>query len=103
MKKYNIKISKLALNTLSENILFLKSFNTKYSLKIRDTIIKGIDSLTIFPYSHFIYKKTDSYIYRKLTIKRRYNIIYTIDNNTIIIFYISDCRRAKDKHFKSLK
>ena len=103
MADYVIKFSELAAITLEDNLLFLRNFSINYSLKIRRHIIEEIDKLVIFPHSHSIYKKTDKYIYRKLTIKKRYHIIYAVDKNTITIIYILDGRQAYDRYFKSLK
>lgn len=103
MNDYIIKFSELAAITLEENILFLENFNVNYSLRMREAIIKEIDNLVIFPHSHPIYKKTKNCIYRKLTVMKRYNVIYTVEKNIIIIFYIINNKQVYDRFFKSLR
>ena len=102
MSKYAINFSESAANTLEDNILFLKKFNVNHALKMMEIIIESINKLIIFPHSHSIYKITSRCIYRKLTIKKRYHIIYTVTSSSIIVFYILDGRQAYDTYFKSL-
>lgn len=103
MNNYVVKIRKLALTTLDENIIFLRKFDVNYSLKLREKIIKEIDDLVIFPHSNPIYKRTNHHTYRKKIVNNKYNIVYTVDKNIIYVFYILDGRQAYDKYFKSLK
>ena len=103
MNNFKVNITDLALMTLDKNILFLKNFNIEYSIKLREIIIKEIDKLVIFPHFHPIYKKTNKFIYRKLTVCKRYHIISTVIKNTIFIFYIIDGRQQFDKYFNLLK
>ena len=103
MDKYNIVISKLTNKTLKENINFLKEFSIPYAFKIESCIRKSILNLKQFPHSNSIYKTTNICTYRKLIVKKRYNIIYAVIKNTIYVFYIHDGRQAYDKYFKSLK
>ena len=72
MKKYNIKISKAALKTLDQNILFLRKFDINYSIKVREKIIKSIDKFMLFPYYYSIYKKSNKYFYSNIKINKFY-------------------------------
>lgn len=103
MSNYIVKISRLALTTLNENILFLKKFDVNYSIKLRERIIKGVDDLVIFSHSNPIYRKTNYYIYRKKIVNNRYIIVYTINKNIIYVFYILDGKPAYDRYLKSLR
>lgn len=103
MSNYIVKISRLALTTLNENILFLKKLDVNYSIKLRERIIKEIDNLVIFPHSNPICRKTNYYIYRKKIVNNRYIIVYTIDKNIIYVFYILGGKQAYDRYLKSLR
>ena len=103
MNNYNIVISKHTNKTLKQNIEFLKRFSIPYALKIESYIRKSILNLKQFPNFNPIYKITSICIYRKLIVKKRYNIIYTVIKDTIYVFYIYDGRQSYDKYFKSLK
>lgn len=103
MVDYKIVISNLTHKTLKQNINFLKNFSISYALSIESCIRKSILKLKLFPNINPIYKKTNLCVYRKLIVKKRYNIIYTVIKDTIYVFYIYDGKQSHDIHFKSLK
>ena len=100
--KYNIILTDLATITSEYNLMFLHAFNPKYSLKMKNSIMQSIKSLTNFPNSHSIYKKINNKIYRKLLVNNIYHIIFTVKQNNVFVFYVNDARRNIDTYYNSL-
>ncbi len=97
--KYNVETTKLAHITNEYNLMFLYAFNPIFSLKMRKHIIDAIDSLSIFPNSHTIYKQAINKTYRKLIVNDLYHIIYFVSKNTVRILYVIDARKEFDEYY----
>ncbi|MBR6689632.1 MAG: hypothetical protein IKL68_06425 [Clostridia bacterium] len=96
---YRVNITNLSTITTEYNLNFLKIFNPNYAEKVGTKIISETRTLSLFPHSHPIYKKTNSYVYRKLLINDFFHIIYTVFNNEVVVLYTTDARKEFDEYY----
>ncbi len=96
---YKVNLTNLSTITTEYNLNFLKIFNSKYAEKVGNKIIAEAKSLSLFPHSHPIYKKTKLNVYRKLLISEFFHIIYTIFNNEVVVLYTTDARKESDEYY----
>ena len=94
-KKFNIIISEEATNMMESHINFLMQVSEHGAEKLFIEISESMKSLEEFPQRNtwFNAPMIPAYYYRKMLIKKRYLIIYNIQENTVFIDYIIDCRQ----------
>jgi plasmid stabilization system protein ParE len=95
-----IKWSKNAKDDLEKIITYhLEEKGIRATHKIYSQIEKAVKTLRNFPQMAAIEPllSSESKEFRALLVTRIYKIIYYIDNNTIVILAIFDCRQNPDK------
>ena len=94
MKKYNIIVLDSAFIDLEEIHDFYKNnFSLNYASKITKHLLTETFSLTIFPFANPVYYITSDYIIRKKIVNKRFLIIFTIIQNSVLVYNIIDGRR----------
>lgn len=95
MNKYIIIVSKEFNTMLDSNLSHLQSISFPYITYIIESISYFFQILETFPFAFpkFILPD-DTFPFRKITIDKRYLIIYQITNNKIEILYFVDGRRS---------
>lgn len=94
-KNYKIIISDRAKNMLGTHIGFLAHISKDSAKETKKSIIKAIRSPSDMPQRFPFFE--ESYImpnkYRKMFVKKWYLILYQIQDDTVYIDYILDCRK----------
>jgi mRNA-degrading endonuclease RelE of RelBE toxin-antitoxin system len=98
-KKYHVRVSPSANDRASQHFEFMARVNAAAAERLLDTLIKDMYSLETNPASCPPYERPylpkEKYRY-KLSAKR-YRIVFTIENNTVFVDDIEDCRQNDDK------
>jgi len=91
----NIIYSRKATQTLDAIYEFLNRKSARAAAAIHNEILDEIDRLLLFPQMAPIEQELDnrSFVYRGLVIRHTYKVIYRIEEQTIYIVDIWDCRR----------
>lgn len=83
--KYNVILSNYAKDSIKSSIDYYKTISNKYSDRILNSVQKCIERISEFP---MIYRTFDTNpIYRQAVILKKFVLIYTINNDSIIIHY----------------
>jgi addiction module RelE/StbE family toxin len=95
----NISFSKRARKQLRAIYRYYEQRNTKAAINIYNNILDEIERLLIFPEMAPREPALRGFIkvYRSLVIRKTYKAIYRIENDTIYIIAIWNCRRDPDK------
>ena len=94
-KKYQVIISERAGEMLVQHVRFLAQVNIPSADKLRIDIIETAKSLKEFPERGFwlIDPALPVNKYRKLLVDKRYLLIYKIEDDTVYVDYLVDCRQ----------
>ena len=103
-KKYNIIIDALIKPTLDRHIKFASNVSTKYANSIRKEFYKILlsdlpNNPERFPFWLPDFKPPKPY--QKILIKKRYLLLFYIDNNTVYIDYLLDCHMDTKNLFEN--
>ena len=97
-KIYEINISTYAYKKLDKHFNFLSNIDENAAKKLYNDLIKVIESLITFPNRNPFFNQ--QYIpinkYRYMVFKKRYRIIYYVENDIVYIENIQDCRQDND-------
>lgn len=98
-KKYAIVISTGANDRMAEHFEFLGQVNEQAAYRLLDKLIEDIQTLEERPNRNPAYTRpyTPPGKYRYLLSAKRYRIVYTIENETVYVDDIQDCRQDDDK------
>ena len=92
---YNIVVSDAALAMLDAHVDFLTKVSVKAAQRLVDEIIGEIESLSENPQRFPMYE--NQFIagnrYRRMLCAKRYLVLYEIDQSTVSVDYIVDCRQ----------
>ncbi len=95
MEKYKVVISPEALDMLKEHVAFLANVNKKAAMKTKDSLINSIKDLSSMPKKYPFFN--EPYIpqnkYHKMFVESRYLVLYQIQDDTVFVDYILDCRQ----------
>jgi mRNA-degrading endonuclease RelE of RelBE toxin-antitoxin system len=101
IKPYKLLLLPNATFRLDAHVEFLARVSETAADKLRETFYSDIRSIPENPESHPIYtSKTKPPIspLRWKLIEKRYRIVYGIQDGTVIVFDIQDCRQDTDKN-----
>ena len=95
---YKVRISPLAFDDLNKHFYFLSRVSENAAERLKETILKDIRSLDEMP------NRTPAYArpylppgkYRYLLSAGRYRIVYQVNDNTVNVDYIVDCRQNNE-------
>lgn len=98
MEEFNIIISSKAQLDLAESVSFVLNVSKEAAIKLANDIYSAIASLSSFPERNPVFEmpKSFPFIIRKLVVNKRYIVLYTIENNDVVIYRIIDSRRSFD-------
>lgn len=102
---YNVIVSEKTFQLLEKHIIFLAKVNSKSAHNLRKTFIRTIKSLHNNPdrYPLWLPNTKLSKPYHKLLIKKRYLLIFYIDENNVYIDSLLDCRMDGNEILESSK
>jgi plasmid stabilization system protein ParE len=94
-KRYQVTISERAGEMLVQHVRFLAQVSALAADKLRIDIIEAAKSLQEFPERGFwlIDPALPVNKYRKLLVDKRYLLIYKVEDDTVYIDYLVDCRQ----------
>lgn len=95
MKKLNVVISSKAQSDISECVSFVLNVSKEAAINLANQIFDSIKSLELFPERNptFNMPKQIPFTVRKHIVNARYIILYSCDNDIIIIYRVLDARR----------
>jgi mRNA-degrading endonuclease RelE of RelBE toxin-antitoxin system len=95
---YEVRISSVAYEDMNRHFYFLAQVSESAAERLKATFWKDIRSLKEMPYRTPAYNRP--YLppgkYRYLLSARRYRIVYQINNDTVNVDYIEDCRQNNE-------
>lgn len=98
-KQYQVIVSPGANDRMADHFEFMARVSEPAATRLVDALIKDIRSLGQNPMRNPVYTK--QYItpgkYRYLLSSKRYRIVYTVEENTVYVDDIQDCRQDDDK------
>ena len=95
MDTYKIIITSKAQSDLSDCVAFVQNVSKEAAINLANDIFASIESLTSFPERNPVFEmpKSFPFIIRKNVVNKRYLILYSIENNSVVIYRILDSRR----------
>ena len=94
MKSYKVVLSTEARTMLISHIRFLASVNPDAAENVRAALMAEIRRLNRmperFPYLDVNHRRS---LYRKMYVPNNYLVIYVIEDDTVYVEYILDCRQ----------
>lgn len=94
-KKYNVVVSDRAKRMLGTHIRFMAQVNKEAAAKKKKEILSAMRSLSRmpqrFPFFEEMYIPPNKY--HKMFIENRYLVLYQIQDDTVYIEYVLDCRK----------
>ena len=94
-KHYHVIIDSVANDRMYDHFEFLAKVSVPAANRLLDNLLTDIRSLETFPYRNPEYNRP--YLqqgkYRYMISSKRYRIVYQIDNNTVFVDDIQDCRQ----------
>lgn len=92
---FRIIISEKAKKMIGEGISFIANVDKDAAIKTKDLIINGIKSLNMFPerFPFFDFEYIPKNKYHKMFIEKWYLVLYQIQDDTVYVDYIVDCRK----------
>jgi hypothetical protein len=96
--KYEIVISDAALGMLDSHVEFLARVSMKAATKLMNDILGDIETLSEYPQRYPTYENQfiQGNHYRRMLSAKRYLILYEIDEKSVFVDYIVDCRQDYD-------
>ena len=95
MTLYSVVWSTKALADLAECVQFLLNVSKEAAINLRNEAFSYANSLEAFPEKNPIFEmpKAFPFVLRKQVVSKRYTLLYTIENDKIVIYRMLDCRR----------
>ena len=99
MPPYKVVISDAAREMLMERVYFLATVNPTAAEALRKKMMGEIRSLAKMP-ERFPYLEPNNRKsrYRKMYVPNWYLVIYTVENDTVFVEYILDCRQNEGSY-----
>lgn len=94
-KKYRVIVSDRAKLMLGTYMSFLKQVNQKAAVSKKKQIMNALRSLSYMPnrYPFFNEESVLPNKYHKMFVEKWYIVLYQIQDNTVYVEYILDCRQ----------
>ena len=95
METFNVVITSKAQSDLSECVSFVLAVSKEAAISLANSIFVSIESLSFLPERNPIFNmpKPFPFIVRKHIVDKRYIVLYTIENNQVVVYRIIDSRR----------
>ena len=94
MRKYRVAISGEARRMLTEHVYFLATVNPEAAKRLQTRIMEAIRSLETMPERcPYLEPEDRRSPYRKMFVPKQYLIIYVVQDETVYVEYVLDCRR----------
>lgn len=94
MRKYKVIVLDSAFEDLEDIHSFCRNnYGTSYASKIVKRLLNETFSLDTFPFAFPIHYTTSEYIVRKKIVDKRYLIIFSIIQNSVIVYNFIDGRK----------
>lgn len=102
MMKYSVVVSEKARMQIAEHISFVSNVNKESARKLKKRIMEKLQSLSDMPQRN-PYLNNEMLVknyYRKMPLEDRYLVIYHVEEKTVKIDYVLDCRQDYGWLFK---
>ena len=98
MEHYSIIISSKAQSDITECVGFVLRVSKEAARNLADEIYQSIELLVTFPERFPIFEMPNTFplAIRKLIVKGRYVVLYSIEGNNVVVYRILDSRRGLD-------
>ena len=98
MDSYTIIITSKAQADLSSCVAFVLNASKEAAISLANDIYASLESLSNFPERNPVFEmpKPFPFTVRKQIVNKRYALLYTIENNNVVIYRILDSRRKFD-------
>ena len=95
MGEYSIIVSNKAHSDIAECVGFVNKVSKEAALKLATGIYKSLSTLNLFPERNPIFEAPMSFpfVLRKHIIDNRYIALYTIEDQSIVVYRALDSRR----------
>lgn len=95
MDSYEVVVSEEARRLLGECVQFIAKDNEEAAQCLRQRLVAGIRSLSAMParFPYFNERYIPRNKYRKMFIENYYLVLYQIQDRTVYVDYVVDCRR----------
>ena len=95
MNEYIVVVSSKAHSDIAECVGFVVKVSKEAALKLANDIYGSLATLNLFPERNPIFEmpKSFPYLLRKQIINNRYIVLYTIEDQNVVIYRVLDSRR----------
>ena len=95
MVPFKVIVSNNAQSDVAECVGFVKKVSKEEAIKLAETLYSSMSSLNMFPERNPIFEMPKSFplVLRKHIVGGRYIILYTIEQQTVVIYRVIDSRR----------
>ena len=93
--KYSVVWLQTALSDLSSCVLFVLKVSAEAAKQLKKDIEKAGNSLALFPDKNPVFEgpKSFPFVLRKQIVNNRYILLYTVEEQKVVIYRILDSRR----------
>ena len=98
MDQYKVIISSKAQSDLAACVSFVLNVSKEAAINLANDIYTAIEALKILPERNpiFVMPKAFPFTIRKQIINKRYIVLYSVEENSVVIYRILDSRREFD-------
>ena len=95
MNSYSITWTSQGLGDLMSCVEFVMQVSYKAAIELREEIDSSVSGLSTFPERNPVFKmpKSFPYVLRKMIVKKRYIVLYSVENDEIVIYRVLDARK----------
>jgi plasmid stabilization system protein ParE len=99
MDKYRVIVTNKAQSDIAECVSFVKRVSKESAYKLADELYFSFGSLEFFPEKNPIFPtpKAFPYVLRKQVVNNRYIVLYTIEEQKVVIYRVLDVRRSLEQ------
>ena len=99
-KRYEVVVSRRAEQMLASHIMFLARVSVKAARRLRDEYAELLDELEDAPFSFPPAEEPNLPDgYRKALFGKRYQAVFSVENNTVYLDAVLDCRKDNSAVF----
>lgn len=95
MDHYQVVITSTAFYDLSSIITFVSNVSKEAAIQLSNDLKNSISSLSTFPERNPVFEMPSTFkeIIRQHIVNKRYIVLYSIENNSVVVHRILDSRR----------
>ena len=96
MDRFKVIVTNKAQSDIAECVGFVKRVSKEAAYNLADELYTSLHSLEFFPEKNPVFPtpKAFPYTLRKQVVKDRYIVLYTIEEENVVVYRILDVRRS---------